>query len=168
MHPELLNNATFLRYYEQWQKDPTSVVFAPMAEFLIQAGRLDDAIRVCEIGLKSHTQSVMGRLAMARAYLGKKEWAKSKDQLALILNQIPQHPQALELSRVIRVKTEPAPTALNVANGDSEPQASKWQTVTMAKIYTAQGHPEKAREIYKAILKKDPHHTEARQGLDSL
>ncbi len=43
-----------------------------------------------------------------------------------------------------------------------------WQTVTMAKIYSSQGHDEKARKIYQAILTRDPTNEAARSGLDSL
>lgn len=43
-----------------------------------------------------------------------------------------------------------------------------WQTVTMAKIYAAQGHDEKARGIYRAILLHDPANEAARDGLHDL
>ncbi|NLD28578.1 MAG: tetratricopeptide repeat protein [Myxococcales bacterium] len=36
----------------------------------------------------------------------------------------------------------------------------------MANIYSAQGHRDRAREIYEAILKRDPHNDAARRGLE--
>ena len=48
------------------------------------------------------------------------------------------------------------------------PMPAEWQTVTMAKIYAGQGHMEKAREIYQAILEREPNNEDARQGLTSM
>ena len=43
-----------------------------------------------------------------------------------------------------------------------------WQTVTMARIFMTQGHLDRARGIYHAILSRDPSHEEARNDLNSL
>ena len=170
MHPALLNNSVFLKYYEQWQADPTSIVFAPIAEFLIQVGQADAAIPVCLEGLKHHPSFVMGRLALARAYAEKKETAKAKEQLVFVLNQFPDQPQALQLLKALDVislaaapvQEEPVEGLGRTAGGSS------WETVTMAKIYASQGHVKKAQEIFESILQKNPNHEEAKRGLASL
>lgn len=160
MHPELLNNSLFLRYYNQWQQDPTSIVFAPIAEYFLSYGLTDDAIRVCLAGLHHHPDLVSGRLSLAKAYLRKKEFAKAKGELQRVLNLVPNQSKALELFNQLS-QQEPAPTR-------PEPEATRWQTVTMAKIYTAQGHRDQARQVYQAILAKDPQNQEAIQGLQQL
>jgi hypothetical protein len=40
-----------------------------------------------------------------------------------------------------------------------------WETVTMANIYSAQGHFDKAREIYESILSREPANEAAARGL---
>lgn len=157
MHPELLANSIFLRYYNQWRQDPTSIVFAPIAEFLLQYGLVDDAIRICLQGLQHHPDFVSGRFSLAKAFLKKKEYQRAKEELKRILHLVPKHEKALELFH----QTEEAIPFV------PEPQAP-WQTTTMAKIYMAQGHRERAREVYQSILAKDPDNEEARQGLSKL
>lgn len=160
MHPELLNNSLFLRYYNQWQQDPTSIVFAPIAEYFLSYGLTDDAIRVCLAGLHHHPDLVSGRLSLAKAYLRKKEFSKAKNELRRVLNLVPNQSKALELFNQLS-QQEPAPS-------QPEPETTRWQTITMAKIYTAQGHCDQARQVYQAILAKDPQNQEAIQGLKQL
>ena len=167
MHPDLLNNSLFLRYYNQWQEDPASIVFAPIAEYLLAYGLAADAIKVCHEGLKHHPQSISGRLALAKAYFREKEWALSKEQLKLVLNAIPAQEKALELwEKLERELVPPAVEALKEA--EAPKKVSSWETLTMAKIFAAQGHVEKARQVYEAILKREPANEEAKKGLTVL
>lgn len=161
MHPELLNNSLFLRYYNQWQQDTTSIVFAPIAEYLLHYDLLADAVKVCEAGLSHHPDLVSGRLTLAKAYVRQKEFQKARQELRRVLALVPNQEKALELMGRIQseqTKFEPAPRF----------QTENWQTVTMAKIYAAQGHIDQAREVFQAILNRDPQNEEALQGLQSL
>ena len=153
MHPELLSNSLFLRYYNQWQQDPTSVVFAPIAEYLLHYGLLAEAVKVCLEGLRHHPDLVSGRLSLAKAYLRQKEFPKARQELRRVLDLVPNQEKALELMEQIQ---------------PSESRPSNWETITMAKIYAAQGHIDQAREVFRAILNKDPHNQEALQGLQNL
>lgn len=160
MHPELLNNSIFLRYYNQWQEDPTSILFAPIAEYLQIYGMVEEAITVCQEGLKHHPNLISGRLALAKAYLKKKEFAKAREELRPILQQIPKQPKALELLESIEKEiTVELPPPKKVMN---------WETLTMAKIFAAQGHRERAREVCHAILKREPANKEVQQALAQL
>ena len=145
MHPELLNNSIFLRYYNQWQEDPTSIVFAPIAEYLQIYGMLDEAIKVCLEGLKNHPDLVSGRLALAKAYVRKMDFEKAREELRRVLILMPDQEKALELMAQVDKELSPTPKTK---------QPIGWETVTMAKIYASQGHLHKAREVYQAILQR--------------
>lgn len=190
MHPELLNNSLFLRYYNQWQQDPTSIVFAPIAEYFLSYGLTDDAIRVCLAGLHHHPDLVSGRLSLAKAYLRKKEFTKAKGELQRVLNLVPNQSKALELfgqisgeapkgARHLFEEQREEGRGFNQVGSLTEElscskrsqaplETTRWQTITMAKIYTAQGHRDQARQVYQAILAKDPQNQEAIQGLKQL
>ncbi len=48
--------------------------------------------------------------------------------------------------------------------------ASRWQTptVTLGRLYLAQGHRREAAEIFEQILRADPGNRRAREGLQNL
>lgn len=162
MHPDLLSNSIFLRYYSQWQEDPSSVVFVAIAEYLLGYGLADEAIKVSREGLKHHPRLVLGHLSLAKAHLRKKDWARAKESLQWILKENPGQQKALELLELAeKGEVPPAHDACRMT-----PDA--FQTVTMAKIYASQGHPEKAREICRNLLRSDPRNTEALQELARL
>lgn len=159
MHPDLLNNSLFLRYYNQWQEDPTSIVFAAIADFFLRYGLVDDALRICLEGLNHHPDFVSGRLVLAKAFLQKKETLRAKEELKKILNQMPGQARALEMMRQVEEKKTP-PTVVV--------EAPSWETISMAKIYQSQGLIGQAREVYQSILARDPNNQEAKTRLDQL
>lgn len=150
MHPDLLNNSHFLRYYNLWQEDPSSIVFAPIAEYLLSYGLIDEALKVCLAGLQYHPQLVSGHLILAKIYLRQKKWDEVKKETQIVLNLVPNHEKAVELQNSFPKK------------------AANWETVTMAKIYAAQGHVDQAAEVYQIILSREPHNEEAKRGLSEL
>lgn len=194
MHPELLNNAVFLRYYRHWQADPSSIVFAPIAEFFLRYGMIDDAFRVCRAGVKRHPALVSGRIVMARIHLARGNWEEAEEELRRVQAIVPQNASAREMMEEIAsvrqrerdagVEVHPARAFVPLAGvklGDSSrgaegdeaaglprPIAPSWKTVTMANIFAAQGHVEQARGIYQAILASDPANEAARRGLAAL
>lgn len=157
MHPELLNNSLFLRYYNQWQEDPTSIVFAAIADFFLRYGLVDDALRICLEGLNHHPDFVSGRLVLAKVFLQKKEFPRAKEELKKVLNQVPEQAKALELMRLTEERQTPV-----------APEASSWETISMAKIYQSQGLIGQAREVYQSILARDPNNQEAKTRLAQL
>lgn len=159
MDPELLNNSLFVRYYNQWLENPASIVFAPLAEFFLDVGKTDEAVRLCLEGLNHHPEFVSGRLVLAKAFLQKREYGRAKVELKRVLDKIPNQERAKALLNQIGAQEEekiaPKP-------------AQAWQTLTMAKIFVAQGHFDQAREVYQSILAHDPGNEEAKQGLTRL
>lgn len=184
MHPDLLNNSLFLKYYQQWQDDPTSIVFVPIAEYFLLYGMVDEALKVCREGLKRHPVFVTGRVAMAKIHLKRGNWDEAEGELRQALSIMPANRSARELLRQIedmrhREDRREAPereefTESEIGTGEDEirwadtPQSPSWNTVTMAKIYASQGLYDKARTIYRSILARDPQNETALSGLKSL
>ena len=159
MHPDLLNNSLFLRYYRQWQDDPTSVVFAPIAEYLLRYGLIDDALKVCREGLRHHPRFVSGRLVLAKVHLTRGNWEEAEEVVQAILEDEPRHDGARSLLvRITEARREEA----------REEDVGVWRTVTMAQILLAQGHRDRAHRIFESILQGEPHNDAARQGLRAL
>ncbi|PIR20233.1 MAG: hypothetical protein COV45_06680 [Deltaproteobacteria bacterium CG11_big_fil_rev_8_21_14_0_20_47_16] len=97
MHPDLLNNPAFVRYYDAWQQNPASIVFAPIAEFYCQYKLYADARRICEAGLKSNPQSVLAHYTMARTYVCTREWHAARHEAQWVLARVSGHTGALEV-----------------------------------------------------------------------
>lgn len=186
MRPELLENSTFLRYYEKWQRDPTSVVFAAISDMFRNHGMIDDAVKIAVEGLKHHPTLISGRLALARAYLKKGSIGLAKEQAETILSMMPQNQEAIDIIKgeasatitpqfddfedeEITISEEIPLSAVEDTEDEVTEQVKDpshldlevWQTVTMAKILGSQGHFSRARKIYKAILEKEPDNEEA-------
>lgn len=183
MHPDLLNNAVFLRYYRQWQEDPSSIVFAPIAEFFLKYGMVDEAQKICREGLKRHPALVSGRIVMAKVHLRRGNWEEAEEELRVASAIVPKNKAAETLMEEIGLlrqqersaPKEPHPERAFVPLADRPPPepppreiGPSWQTVTMAGIYAAQGHLDRARDIYESILQSDPTNEAAQQGLANL
>jgi tetratricopeptide (TPR) repeat protein len=65
-------NPQIYHYLKRYQEDPTSRVFAPLAEAYRKAGLLDEAIDICRDGLRVHPTFIGGRVALARAFFDKR------------------------------------------------------------------------------------------------
>ena len=178
MHPDLLNNSLFLRYYQQWQDDPTSIVFAPIAEYFLLYGMVDEALEICRMGLKGHPSFVSGRVVMAKIHLKRGNWDEAEEELRQALTIMPTNRSARELMQEIddmrhqeRVSAQrDSGTAVSAggAVGDRSRDSASWNTVTMAKVYASQGLYDRARTIYRSILAQDPNNETAIRGLESL
>jgi tetratricopeptide (TPR) repeat protein len=76
-------------YLKKWQEDPSSRVFAPLAEAYRKAGLVDEAIEIARDGLRIHPQFVGGRVALARALFDKKDFAQVIQELGPIIQDVP-------------------------------------------------------------------------------
>lgn len=177
MHPELLNNSRFLRYYGQWQDDPSSIVFAPIAEFLLMYGMVDQALKVCREGIRRHPDLVSGRIVMAKIHLKRENWEEAEGELRRVLSIVPHNQTARAMMDGIDAKRIAEGEALRggmertlfpVESIVDHTGDESWQTLTMADIFTKQGHSDKARRIYLSILADDPNNEAARRGIESL
>lgn len=163
MHPELLENPQFLKYYQKWQNDPKSVVFIPVAEYLLKYRLVKDALVVCKQGMEYHPQMIIGKLLLAKIYINLKKLDDARNVLNDILMSAPNQPVALDLINEIEKRS----TEANEVYATSSLE-SPWCTLTMGDIYANQGNIEEAEKIYKTILKRDPNNNTVKERLDSL
>src|SRR3954463_4792409 len=90
-HPEIYS---FLKKY---QDDPSSRVFAPLAEAYRKAGLVNEAIEIAREGLKMHPRFMGGRVALARALFDKKQYQEVVEELSPIVQDIPDNLVAQKL-----------------------------------------------------------------------
>jgi tetratricopeptide (TPR) repeat protein len=77
------------RYRTMIAKDPTSRVFAALAELYRKAGMLDEAVRLCLNGIKAHPKYMSGRVALARAYFDKGLIKEAKEEVLSVVSVTP-------------------------------------------------------------------------------
>lgn len=76
-------------YLKRYQDDPTSRIFAPLAESYRKAGLLDEAIEIARDGLKIHPGFIGGRVALSRALFDKGLYQEVVDELGPIIADVP-------------------------------------------------------------------------------
>ncbi len=76
-------------YLKKYQEDPSSRVFAPLAEAYRKAGLIDEAIEISREGLKIHPHFVGGRVALSRALFDKKLFDEVINELGSIIQDVP-------------------------------------------------------------------------------
>lgn len=81
----------FREYLRRYQEDPTSRVFAPLAEAYRRLGRVDEAILICQEGLEHHPDFYGGRVALAKCYFDKKNFSLAKAELERVVNAVPEN-----------------------------------------------------------------------------
>lgn len=101
MHPDLMNNPTFLGYHDTWQRDPTSSVFAPLADFFCQYKLYADARKICEAAVRNNPNSVLAHYSLAKAYLCTREWHSARHEAQWVLARNSDHHGALDVLRQI-------------------------------------------------------------------
>lgn len=84
-------------YLKKFQEDPSSRIFAPLAEAYRKAGLFDEAISIAQEGLKLHPKFLSGRVALARAFFDKKLYAEVIEELSPIVQDIPDNLVAQKL-----------------------------------------------------------------------
>ena len=76
-------------YLKKFQEDPTSRVFAPLAEAYRKAGLIDEAIEIAREGLRVHPNFVGGRVALARALFEKRKYDEVVEELSIVVREVP-------------------------------------------------------------------------------
>jgi len=67
--------------------DPGSLVFAELADYYRENGMVDEAIEMCLSGLKDHSDFVVGRLILGKAYVDKKEYELAEAEFKKVIEQ---------------------------------------------------------------------------------
>ncbi len=81
--------AEITKYETAIAQDPKSRAFALLAEAYRKAGRLQDAIRVAEEGLRNFPHYLSGRSALARAYFDSGDRQKAKAEFEQVVKAAP-------------------------------------------------------------------------------
>ena len=76
-------------YLKKYQDDPTSRVFAPLAEAYRKAGLIDEAIEIAREGLQVHPHFMGGRVALSRALFDKKLYEEVLEELKPVIQDVP-------------------------------------------------------------------------------
>ena len=84
-------------YLKKYQEDPSSRVFAPLAEAYRKAGLVDEALEIAREGIQVHPSFVGGRVAYARALFDKKKYVEVTEELSSIVRDVPDNLMAQRL-----------------------------------------------------------------------
>lgn len=99
INPELVE-----RYQILLEKEPTSKVFAPLAEAYRKMGLLPEAKQICEVGVKAHPYFAGGRVALSKILLEMKKWDEARVQLLKATELSPDNLLAHQLLAEIELK----------------------------------------------------------------
>lgn len=67
------------------QQNPNSLTFGRVAEALLKLGRSDEAIQICEDGLRRHPGYVTGHMVLGKCYLKKKLFDQAEKEFKRVL-----------------------------------------------------------------------------------
>jgi tetratricopeptide (TPR) repeat protein len=85
------------RYEEMLADDPKSRAFAPLAEAYRKAGRLDDAIKIAETGLRYHPDYSGGLVVLGRTLFEKGELARASEMIIKAVQEAPDNYMAQKI-----------------------------------------------------------------------
>lgn len=68
------------------QQNPESLTFARVADALMKNGRLDEAIRICEEGIRRHPYYVTGHMVLGKCYMQKKYFDQAEKEFKRVLH----------------------------------------------------------------------------------
>jgi tetratricopeptide (TPR) repeat protein len=87
--PKGAHSSVLYDYLRKYQEDPTSRVFAPLAEAYRKAGLTKEAVEIAREGLRVHPQFVGGRVALARALFDLKQYEDVLLELRQVCRDVP-------------------------------------------------------------------------------
>ncbi len=85
------NNIKFDQLKSNLQQNPDSLIFARVAEALLVRGKVDEAIRICEEGIRKHPYYVTGHMVLGKCYLQKKMFDLAEKEFKRVLLFEPKH-----------------------------------------------------------------------------
>ena len=103
----------FREYLRRFKEDPTSRVFAPLAEAYRRMGRVDEAIDICKEGLEHHPDFHGGRVALAKCYVDKRMFDEARSELDRVIQTVPENLLAQRLLGDCYLALDNKPAALH-------------------------------------------------------
>jgi tetratricopeptide (TPR) repeat protein len=94
------------------QKDPSSIAFAQLAEECRRAGRYEEAVEVCQVGLKLHPGYLSARVTLGRALVELNDLDTALAELTTVLRSAPENLAAIRGVAEIHHRRNDLPAAL--------------------------------------------------------
>lgn len=92
-----INSEFIERYQKMYEKDPTSRIFAPLAEAYRKMGLLKEAREVAEKGVHDNPNFPGGRVALGRIYLANSQFKEAEVQFCKAVDLAPENMLAYQL-----------------------------------------------------------------------
>jgi len=73
------------------QQNPDSLTFAHVADVLLREGRLEEATRICEEGIRRHPYYVTGHMVLGKCYLQRSQFDQAEKEFKRVLLFDPKH-----------------------------------------------------------------------------
>lgn len=175
-------------------RDPTSLAFAPLADAYRKAGRIREAIALCQDGLGRYPHYFTARLILAKALIADLREDEALAELTVLVKQSPDDVQChrlladlhrrrgnpdraiqhLERVAVLDRADREARATLDLLRGSEPPgqglgrllEDETFVTATFGNLCLRQGLLDDAAQIFVRLLRKDPENREARERLE--
>ena len=85
------------KFLKEYQENPRSRVFAPLAESYRKSGLVDEALEICREGLEYHPNFISGMVAIARCYIDKELYTAAIKELEKVVSEVPDNYLAQKL-----------------------------------------------------------------------
>jgi tetratricopeptide (TPR) repeat protein len=167
------------------ERDPFSLLFAPLAEMYRAAGRLADAERILSRGLERHPEHHSAATALGRVLLEQGRRDEARTVLEGVVARVPDNLLAVRLLADVgaapqaraprRMPTaDPTPVAAapparpRVVPRDTPPgpaQGDRLLSGTLADLYLEQGDREQGMKILRELVRREPESAAWREKL---
>ncbi|MBI5287029.1 MAG: tetratricopeptide repeat protein [Deltaproteobacteria bacterium] len=154
------------RYKVILARNPSSTVFASLAEALRRLGLVDEAIRVSLEGLNKHQDHVSGRVALGRAYYDKGMFVEARAELEKVIRVAPDNLLARRLLEDIYTRI--GRSGVSLVGGDKPRGEMVFCTLTMAELLERQGYPGEALKIYEVLFEREPQNGDIQERVERL
>lgn len=81
----------FREYLRRFKEDPTSRVFAPLAEGYRRLGRVEEAIEICREGLEHHPDFHGARVTLAKCFIDRRQYDHACQELGKVVKYAPEN-----------------------------------------------------------------------------
>jgi tetratricopeptide (TPR) repeat protein len=184
------------RHEERLARDPHSLAFAQLADLYRKVGRTGEAIALCRTGLGRYPQYVTARLILAKTLVAEGQVDDALAELDAILETSPHDVQSQRLAAELRrrkgdldgavrhlqavVRLDPVDrdsrALLAMLGGDASGGEANglarflrddaFATPSFGAVCLDQGLTEEAALVFTRILRANPTHARAREGLE--
>ncbi len=114
--PGLSRDRALVEQLKEYQQNPRSVIFVSLAEAYRSHAMLDQALEICEEGLRYHPLLSSARMLRARIFFDLKRFADCLEQLTEILKDNPENFRALKLRVEVCLRLGQKKRAIDVLN----------------------------------------------------